>query len=123
MLYLGNLSSLRDWGYAKDYVECMWLILQQDKAEDFVIATGEQHSVREFCELAFRRAGIEAPLGGQGRERKGCRRQDGKSSGRGLARLLSSYRCGESVGRSDQGPQRVGLGSRPKDVVRGALST
>ncbi len=64
-LYLGNLSSLRDWGYAKDYVECMWLILQQDKAEDFVIATGEQHSVREFCELAFRRAGIELRLEGK----------------------------------------------------------
>ena len=58
-LYLGNLSSLRDWGYAKDYVECMWLILQNDKPEDFVIATGEQHSVREFCQLAFRYAGIE----------------------------------------------------------------
>ena len=59
VLYLGNLSSLRDWGYAKDYVECMWLILQNDKPEDFVIATGEQHSVREFCEHAFREAGIE----------------------------------------------------------------
>ncbi len=57
-LYLGNLSSLRDWGYAKDYVECMWLILQQDKPEDFVIATGEQHSVREFCYYAFKRVGI-----------------------------------------------------------------
>ena len=59
VLYLGNLSSLRDWGYAKDYVECMWLILQNEKPEDFVIATGEQHSVREFCEHAFREAGIE----------------------------------------------------------------
>jgi GDPmannose 4,6-dehydratase len=58
-LYLGNLSSLRDWGYAKDYVECMWLLLQNDTPEDFVIATGVQHSVREFCQLAFRRAGIE----------------------------------------------------------------
>ena len=58
-LYLGNLSSLRDWGYAKDYVECMWLILQNDKPEDFVIATGEQHSVREFATLAFHYAGIE----------------------------------------------------------------
>lgn len=58
-LLLGNLSSLRDWGYAKDYVECMWLILQNEKPEDFVIATGEQHSVREFCELAFRYVGFE----------------------------------------------------------------
>ena len=52
-LYLGNLSALRDWGYARDYVECMWLILQHDTPEDFVIATGEQHSVREFTERAF----------------------------------------------------------------------
>ena len=65
-LYLGNLSSLRDWGYAKDYVECMWLILQQPQAEDFVIATGEQHSVREFCLHAFSRVGIELEFQGEG---------------------------------------------------------
>ena len=65
-LYLGNLDSLRDWGYAKDYVECMWLILQQDKPEDFVIATGVQHSVREFTQLAFRHAGIELKFEGEG---------------------------------------------------------
>ena len=70
-LYLGNLSSLRDWGYAKDYVECMWLILQNDKPEDFVIATGEQHSVREFCQLAFRYAGIELRFEGEGEDEKG----------------------------------------------------
>jgi len=70
-LYLGNLSSLRDWGYARDYIECMWLILQQPKPEDFVIATGEQHSVREFCQLAFRRAGIELEFRGEGAEEKG----------------------------------------------------
>lgn len=70
-LYLGNLSSLRDWGYAKDYVECMWLILQNDKPEDFVIATGEQHSVREFCQLAFRHAGIELKFEGEGENEKG----------------------------------------------------
>lgn len=70
-LYLGNLSSLRDWGYARDYIECMWLILQQPKPEDFVIATGEQHSVREFCQLAFRRAGIELEFQGEGAEEKG----------------------------------------------------
>jgi GDPmannose 4,6-dehydratase len=70
-LYLGNLSSLRDWGYAKDYVECMWMILQHDKPEDFVIATGEQHSVREFCELAFRRAGIELRWEGKDENEKG----------------------------------------------------
>ena len=70
-LYLGNLNSLRDWGYAKDYVECMWLILQQDKPEDFVIATGVQHSVREFTELAFKHAGIELKFEGEGINEKG----------------------------------------------------
>lgn len=70
-LYLGNLSSLRDWGYAKDYVECMWLILQNDKPEDFVIATGVQHSVREFATLAFHYAGIELEWRGEGMDEKG----------------------------------------------------
>lgn len=70
-LYLGNLSSLRDWGYAKDYVECMWLILQNDKPEDFVIATGVQHSVREFCDLAFREVGITLRFEGNGADEKG----------------------------------------------------
>ena len=65
-LYLGNLSSLRDWGYAKDYVECMWLILQNKKPEDFVIATGVQHSVREFAYYAFRHAGMELKFEGEG---------------------------------------------------------
>lgn len=77
-LYLGNLSSLRDWGYARDYVECMWLILQNDKPEDFVIATGEQHSVREFCELAFRYAGIELEFTGEGPNEKGIDRATGR---------------------------------------------
>ncbi len=77
-LYLGNLSSLRDWGYAKDYVECMWLILQQEKPEDYVIATGEQHSVREFCQLAFRRAGIELRFEGEGADEKGIDVATGK---------------------------------------------
>ena len=70
-LYLGNLDSLRDWGYAKDYVECMWLILQNDKPEDFVIATGVQHSVREFTQLAFRHAGIELEFKGEGLHEEG----------------------------------------------------
>lgn len=77
-LYLGNLSSLRDWGYAKDYVECMWLILQQPKPKDYVIATGEQHSVREFCQLAFRRAGIELEFVGSGADEKGIDMATGK---------------------------------------------
>ncbi len=70
-LYLGNLSSLRDWGYAKDYVECMWLILQNKKADDFVIATGIQHSVREFAQLAFHYVGIELKWEGEGENEKG----------------------------------------------------
>jgi GDPmannose 4,6-dehydratase len=70
-LYLGNLSALRDWGYAKDYVECMWLMLQYEKPEDFVIATGEAHSVREFCTLAFKYAGIELKWEGEGVNEKG----------------------------------------------------
>lgn len=77
-LYLGNLSSLRDWGYAKDYVECMWLILQHDKPEDFVIATGVQHSVREFCQLAFQHVGIELRFQGEGENEKGVDVKTGK---------------------------------------------
>ena len=77
-LYLGNLSSLRDWGYAKDYVECMWLILQNDKPEDFVIATGEQHSVREFCQLAFHHVGIELEFKGEGEDEKGIDKATGR---------------------------------------------
>ena len=70
-LYLGNLSSLRDWGYAKDYVECMWLILQHKTPEDFVIATGVQHSVREFCDLAFKEVGITLEFRGKDADEKG----------------------------------------------------
>lgn len=77
-LYLGNLSSLRDWGYAPDYVECMWLILQQPEPEDYVIATGEQHSVREFATLAFKYAGIDLRWEGEGADEKGIDVKTGK---------------------------------------------
>ena len=77
-LYLGNLSSLRDWGYAKDYVECMWMILQHDKPEDFVIATGVQHSVRDFCYLAFKYVGIELEFVGEGENEKGIDKTTGR---------------------------------------------
>lgn len=70
-LYMGNLDARRDWGYAKDYIECMWLILQQDEPEDFVIATGEMHTVREFCTKAFSVAGIELRWEGSGVDEKG----------------------------------------------------
>ena len=77
-LLLGNLDSLRDWGYAKDYVECMWLILQHDKPEDFVIATGVQHTVREFCYYAFKHVGIELEFKGEGVNEKGIDKATGK---------------------------------------------
>ena len=77
-LYLGNLSALRDWGYAKDYVECMWLMLQYEKPEDFVVATGQAHSVREFCTLAFKYAGIELKWEGEGVNEKGIDVKTGK---------------------------------------------
>ena len=77
-LYLGNLNARRDWGYARDYVECMWLILQHDTPEDFVIATGVQHSVREFCTLAFHHVGIELEWQGEGEDEKGIDKATGK---------------------------------------------
>ena len=86
-LYLGNLSTRRDWGYAKDYVECMWRMLQYDQPEDFVIATGEMHTVREFCTLAFREAGIELEWQGEGLQEKGVE----KGTGRVLVEVDSKY--------------------------------
>ncbi|MFC2775564.1 GDP-mannose 4,6-dehydratase [Segatella oulorum] len=77
-LFLGNLSSLRDWGYAKDYVECMWLILQHPTPEDFVIATGVQHSVRDFCYQAFKHVDIELEFQGEGLDEKGIDKATGK---------------------------------------------
>ena len=78
-LYLGNLDSLRDWGYAKDYVECMYLMMQQEEPDDFVVATGEQYSVRDFCTLAFHYAGIELEWTGQGVDEKGMERGTDKA--------------------------------------------
>ena len=89
-LYLGNMDSLRDWGYAKDYVECMWLILQQEKPEDFVIATGVQHSVREFTDLAFKHAGIELEFQGEGIDEVGVVKSINKE--------LSTVHCQLSIG-------------------------
>ena len=77
-LYLGNLDARREWGYARDYVECMWMILQHDSPEDFVIATGEMHTVREFATLAFREAGMELRWEGVGVEEKGIDIKTGK---------------------------------------------
>lgn len=77
-LFLGNLDALRDWGYARDYVECMYLMMQQEEPDDFVVATGEQYSVRDFCTLAFHYAGIELEWTGQGVEEKGMERDTGR---------------------------------------------
>jgi GDPmannose 4,6-dehydratase len=77
-LYLGNLEARRDWGYAKDYVEAMWLMLQQEQPDDYVIATGKTHSVRQFCEQAFRRAGLELVWRGSGLEEKGVEAVTGR---------------------------------------------
>ena len=86
-LYLGNLNARRDWGYAKGYVECMWLILQQPKPDDFVIATGEYHTVREFATLAFHHAGIELEWKGEGVDEKGI----DKATGRVLVEVDPKY--------------------------------
>ena len=77
-LYLGNLNALRDWGYAKDYVECMRLILQPCTPDDFGVATGAQHTVREFCQLAFTEVGIELDFKGQGVDEKGYNKRTGE---------------------------------------------
>ncbi len=126
-LYLGNLDSLRDWGYAKDYVECMWLILQLDKPEDFVIATGVQHSVREFTDLAFRHAGIELKFEGEGINEVGIIKSiDEKLSAR--ASSLSPERTVRSTFSRSQGENcQLSIGDvvvrvspdfyRPTDVV------
>ena len=86
-LYLGNLDSKRDWGYARDYVECMWMMLQHDTPEDFVIATGVQHTVREFAALAFHYVGIELEWQGQGIDEKGI----DKSNGRVLVEVSKDF--------------------------------
>ena len=86
-LYLGNLNARRDWGYAKDYIECMWLILQQEQPDDFVIATGEYHTVREFATLAFHYAGIELEWQGEGIDEKGI----DKATGRVLVEVDPKY--------------------------------
>ena len=106
-LYLGNLDSLRDWGYARDYVECMWLILQNDRPEDFVIATGVQHSVREFTQLAFRHAGIELEFKGKGLDEVGIV----KSIGENLKPETSNLKPGDIVVRVSEDFYR------PTDVV------
>ena len=120
-LYLGNLSSLRDWGYARDYVECMWLILQHDVPDDFVIATGECHSVREFCTLAFSYAGIELQWQGEGIDEKGI----DKATGRVLVEVDPKYfrpaEVDQLLGDPTKAKEKLGWNPQKtsfKDLVR-----
>ncbi len=111
-LYLGNLEARRDWGYAKDYVEAMWMMLQQEEPDDYVIATGKTHSVREFCERAFRRAGFELAWRGSGAEEKGI---DART-GRALVEIDTRYLRPAEVDRleGDASKARRALGWAPK---------
>ena len=111
-LYLGNLNSLRDWGYAKDYVECMWLMLQNDKPEDFVVATGECHSVREFCTLAFNEVGIDLRWEGEGIDERGI----DTATGRVLVEVDPKYFRPAEVDRllGDPAKARTVLGWNPQ---------
>ena len=118
-LELGNMDSLRDWGYAKDYVECMWLIMQQEKPEDFVIATGEQHTVRDFTEKAFTADGIDDSLGGHWHlMRRVMMLKTGKMLVCVNPSMVPSDRCRQSVGRSDQGKNRSWMESAENQLMR-----
>ena len=119
-LYLGNLDSLRDWGYARDYVECMWLILQNDRPEDFVIATGVQHSVREFTQLAFRHAGIELEFKGEGINEVGIIKSIDESKSAGLRASSPEHLRSARSGKLKPGDIVVRVSEdfyRPTDVV------
>ena len=114
-LYLGNLDARRDWGYAKDYVECMWLILQHETPEDFVIATGEMHTVREFCTLAFQNLGVELKWEGSGVDEKGIDAQCARGS---RPEIFPSVRGGTAPRRPDEGQDPFGLESHEDDIPR-----
>jgi len=118
-LLLGNMDARRDWGYARDYVECMWLMLQQAEPEDFVIATGEQHSVREFCALSFRCAGIELDFTGEGVEERGINRATGKTLVSVDPALFRPTEVETLLG--DPGKARAVLGWNPRATSFGQL--
>ncbi|MDE5629073.1 MAG: GDP-mannose 4,6-dehydratase [Muribaculaceae bacterium] len=120
-LYLGNLDAKRDWGYAPDYIECMWLILQQDKPDDYVIATGEFHSVREFAELAFRHAGIELRWEGKGENEKGIDIATGKVLVEVDPRFYRPADVEELLGNPEKARRELGWNPRKtsfEDLVR-----
>ncbi len=102
-LYLGNLNALRDWGYAPDYIECMWLIMQQQKPDDYVIATGEMHSVREFCTLAFKEVGIDLEWKGENIEEIGLNKKTGET----LVEVDPKYFRPTEVDQLQGNPQKV----------------
>jgi GDPmannose 4,6-dehydratase len=119
-LYLGNLDARRDWGYARDYVEAMWLMLQQDEPDDFVIATGETHTVRELCERAFTEAGIRLVWKGEGLEEKGIDAESGRTLVEVDPRYFRPTEVDLLIG--DASKARTKLGWEPKtkfnDLVR-----
>ncbi len=119
-LYLGNLNALRDWGYARDYVECMWLILQQEHPDDYVIATGEQHSVREFADLAFRHAGLPLRWEGEGLNEKGIA-EDGRVLVEVDPRFFRPAEVETLLGNPAKAKEKLGWNPRTtsfKDLVR-----
>ena len=127
-LYLGNLDAKRDWGHARDYVEAMWLMLQQEEPDDYVIATGEQHSVREFVEQAFRVAGIEIEWRGSGPKRwrwpsagpsPGSRRRDGSWFGRSALPPPDRGRHPPRRRLQGQGPARLETPGQFRGAGRG----
>ncbi len=111
-LYLGNLNAKRDWGYAPDYVECMWLILQQPKPDDYVIATGEYHSVREFATLAFRRAGMELHWEGTGIDEKGIDTATGRIIVEVDPRFFRPAEVDELLGNPEKARRELGWNPR-----------
>lgn len=120
-LYLGNLSAMRDWGYARDYVECMWLMLQNDKPEDFVIATGEAHSVREFCTLAFGHVGIELMWQGEGLDEKGVDAATGRVLVEVDKRFFRPAEVEQLLGDASKAQRELGWNPRAtsfEDLVR-----
>lgn len=120
-LYLGNLSAMRDWGYARDYVECMWLMLQNDNPEDFVIATGEAHSVREFCTLAFSHVGIELMWQGEGLDEKGVDAATGRVLVEVDKRFFRPAEVEQLLGDASKAQRELGWNPRAtsfEDLVR-----
>jgi len=111
-LYLGNLNALRDWGYARDYVECMWLIMQQEEPDDYVIATGEYHTVREFTTLAFKRAGINLKWEGEGLNEKGIDENSGRVLVEVDPRFFRPAEVEQLLGNPNKAKEKLGWNPR-----------